>query len=333
MSARGHFAGGLRRARRDAISDLTITACLIEISHYSYSPCSSHFVKFYVPADDTAHNALSECHGDGGRIRTPSPDGRIPSRNGVIHGAQGRKVMKYLLPMVLGTLLFAVTPLPGRRRGVDRSSRTAGGRNASVASRTQVAPRASGPAPPGRGRPGEHVRAGDDATKTYYTFEQIQAMMTTTAKKYAWTKGDFTITPYGFLWANMVYETERSNDGDYTLYVYLARDPRRQRLPHQRPGDSAGLRRGGSAAADLQLRAQRRQGRTRLLRQFRHREQARRALAPCLLGSQGRRFPPLDGPDLGRDLAVVSQHDHVFGVLGARATSAIAGRSSAASAF
>jgi hypothetical protein len=58
--------------------------------------------------------------------------------------------------------------------------------------------------------------AGEDV----YTFEQLQGMMTTTAKKYAWTKGDFTVTPYGFLWGNMVYETERSNDGDYTLYVY-----------------------------------------------------------------------------------------------------------------
>jgi hypothetical protein len=53
-----------------------------------------------------------------------------------------------------------------------------------------------------------------------YTFDQVQAMMTSTAKKYAWTKGDFTVTPYGFLWGNMVYETERSNDGDTTLYVY-----------------------------------------------------------------------------------------------------------------
>ena len=53
-----------------------------------------------------------------------------------------------------------------------------------------------------------------------YDIDQLQGMMTTTAKKYAWTKGDFSVTPYGFLWGNMVYETDRTNDGDTTFYVY-----------------------------------------------------------------------------------------------------------------
>jgi hypothetical protein len=35
----------------------------------------------------------------------------------------------------------------------------------------------------------------------------------------AWTKGDFTITPYGILWANMVMEAGRTTPGDYPLYV------------------------------------------------------------------------------------------------------------------
>lgn len=48
------------------------------------------------------------------------------------------------------------------------------------------------------------------------TIEQVRAE----AKKFAWTKGDFTITPYGILWANMTYETQRTNTGDYVLYVY-----------------------------------------------------------------------------------------------------------------
>ena len=43
-------------------------------------------------------------------------------------------------------------------------------------------------------------------------------------KKLVWRKGDFTITPYGSLWAAMTYETERSNTGDYTLYVFSATD-------------------------------------------------------------------------------------------------------------
>ena len=43
-------------------------------------------------------------------------------------------------------------------------------------------------------------------------------------KKLVWKKGDFTITPYGYLWAAMAYETERTNNGDYTFYVFSAQD-------------------------------------------------------------------------------------------------------------
>jgi len=35
----------------------------------------------------------------------------------------------------------------------------------------------------------------------------------------AWTKGDFTITPYGAFWADMIYSTQRTNPGAFTLYV------------------------------------------------------------------------------------------------------------------
>ena len=41
-------------------------------------------------------------------------------------------------------------------------------------------------------------------------------------KKLAWKKGDFTITPYGYLWGNTVYSTERTSPGSYTLYVQSA---------------------------------------------------------------------------------------------------------------
>jgi len=51
---------------------------------------------------------------------------------------------------------------------------------------------------------------------------QAQQMMDATAKKYAWRKGDFTITPYGFLWGNMVYETEQSYVGSYALWIRSA---------------------------------------------------------------------------------------------------------------
>jgi hypothetical protein len=49
----------------------------------------------------------------------------------------------------------------------------------------------------------------------YYTIDELRGEM----KKLAWTKGDFTIVPYGYLWGNMVYNTERTYPGSYTLYV------------------------------------------------------------------------------------------------------------------
>ncbi len=47
------------------------------------------------------------------------------------------------------------------------------------------------------------------------TLDEIRGEM----KKLAWTKGDFTIVPYGYLWGNTVYSTERTDPGSYTLYV------------------------------------------------------------------------------------------------------------------
>ena len=38
-------------------------------------------------------------------------------------------------------------------------------------------------------------------------------------KDAAWTKGDFKIVPYGILWGNTAYETERTSPGVYTLFV------------------------------------------------------------------------------------------------------------------
>ncbi len=52
----------------------------------------------------------------------------------------------------------------------------------------------------------------------YYTIDELRTEM----KKFAWTKGDFTIVPYGWLWANGVYSTERTTPGSYTLYVTSA---------------------------------------------------------------------------------------------------------------
>jgi hypothetical protein len=54
----------------------------------------------------------------------------------------------------------------------------------------------------------------------YYSLEELKGEM----KKLVWKKGEFSITPYGILWANGVYETERSTVGDYTLWVNSAQD-------------------------------------------------------------------------------------------------------------
>ncbi len=52
----------------------------------------------------------------------------------------------------------------------------------------------------------------------YFTREELQGEM----KKFAWTKGDFTIIPYGILWPNLVYATEQTNPGSFTFYVLSA---------------------------------------------------------------------------------------------------------------
>jgi hypothetical protein len=49
-----------------------------------------------------------------------------------------------------------------------------------------------------------------------FTLDELRAEM----KKLTWTKGDFRIVPYGILWFNMALETQRTNNGDYTLYAY-----------------------------------------------------------------------------------------------------------------
>lgn len=52
----------------------------------------------------------------------------------------------------------------------------------------------------------------------YLTLDELHGEM----KKFSWKKGDFTITPYGFLWANTVFSTERTSPGSYTLFVQSA---------------------------------------------------------------------------------------------------------------
>jgi hypothetical protein len=48
-----------------------------------------------------------------------------------------------------------------------------------------------------------------------FTLEQLSGEL----QKYAWKKGDLSITPYGYLWGNMVVSSERTDPGSYTLFV------------------------------------------------------------------------------------------------------------------
>ena len=68
---------------------------------------------------------------------------------------------------------------------------------------------ASAPAAPQAGPPVE-----------YFTLDELREEM----KKFSWKKGDFTITPYGYLWGNTVFSTERTAPagGSYTLYAQSA---------------------------------------------------------------------------------------------------------------
>jgi hypothetical protein len=52
----------------------------------------------------------------------------------------------------------------------------------------------------------------------FFTLPELQGEM----KKFSWKKGDFTIIPYGTLWGNTVYSTERTSPGSYTLYALSA---------------------------------------------------------------------------------------------------------------
>ena len=64
-----------------------------------------------------------------------------------------------------------------------------------------------------------------DAPDTGLSWKSLQADM----KKLTWTKGDFTITPYGYVSVSGIYESERTAMGDYALYV----------LPPQTAGEPA----------------------------------------------------------------------------------------------
>jgi hypothetical protein len=79
--------------------------------------------------------------------------------------------------------------------------------------------------PPDRGQlhadPSVSVAAWSDMSEAspqgtdYLTREQVQAEV----KKSAWTKGNMRIVPYGTLWGDMSYDSQRARTGDYCLWI------------------------------------------------------------------------------------------------------------------
>lgn len=72
----------------------------------------------------------------------------------------------------------------------------------------EVAQAAPAPPPQPSGGP-----SGEE--EEFFTLDELKGEM----KKLAWTKGDFKIVPYGSIWADMMYQTTRTNPGAFTLFV------------------------------------------------------------------------------------------------------------------
>ncbi len=68
------------------------------------------------------------------------------------------------------------------------------------------------------GKPAPEAPAAEPAKEEFFTLDELKSEM----KKLAWTKGDFKIVPYGAFWGDLIYNTERTTPGYYTLYVTSA---------------------------------------------------------------------------------------------------------------
>lgn len=60
-----------------------------------------------------------------------------------------------------------------------------------------------------------HSALAPQADEEFFTWGELQAEM----KRLTFTKGDFRIVPYGAFWADMIYQTERTSPGSYTVFV------------------------------------------------------------------------------------------------------------------
>ncbi len=70
-----------------------------------------------------------------------------------------------------------------------------------------------GVATPPAGQPAPAAKP--EPKEEFFTLDELKAEM----KKLAWSKGDFKIVPYGSLWGDLLYNSNRTTPGPYTLYV------------------------------------------------------------------------------------------------------------------
>ena len=173
--------------------------------------------------------------------------------------------MKRLLPMVLGTLLFAATPLQADDAALaDRLGQL---ESETQALRTELqwlrehpvrlpqveAAPVSMSAPADNGRRHVHLRPGSGDDDLHGQEVRLD-------------EGRFHRHALRLPLGQHGLRDRTLQRRRHHAVRLFARNPRRRGVPPERPGDSAGHRRGRSAAAVLQLRPQRRQGRVRLLR-------------------------------------------------------------------
>ena len=123
--------------------------------------------------------------------------------------------MKNILPVILAAVALTTTPLSAAQNAVetDLAARLQQLEAETQTLRAELQQIREYPVrlPDVVAQPASYTDPASQASGTdIYTFEELSCMMESTAKKFAWRKGEFSIVPYGYLWGNMVYETSRT---------------------------------------------------------------------------------------------------------------------------
>ena len=125
---------------------------------------------------------------------------------------------------VLGLAIFGSDPLfpagpPTQTVSQAQASPYDGGADPLLAQAPPPPPAPGGPAM-APAAPALDAPAAAPGDAHYFSLDELRAEM----QKLAWTKGDYSIVPYGILWANLVDETSRTYPGNYPLYVSRPRE-------------------------------------------------------------------------------------------------------------